>query len=456
MRFTLAQLATTTRGQWRGTSPDETRYCDGVTTDSRQIGANHCFFALRGQHYDGHDFVEQALQQEATCCVVDHYPSTSRGPLLQVADVATALGQLAAALRRDFKGTVVAITGSVGKTTTRHIIAHVLGLRWRTHQSPKNFNNHIGLPLTILSAPDDAEVMVVELGSSAPGEIAALSRIARPHIAVVTNAYSAHLAGFGSIEAIRREKLSLGEGLMPSGTFIVGADCPGLIEALPAHDPRLVTFGLASEADVCGSQVENEAAGSTVIIDGVTVYVPLPGPGNVQNALAAWAVYRCLGGTLQDFAAGLVSLAPVNQRAQVLQHDGLTVLNDCYNANPESMRNALATLQGLDPSGRRRRVFVCGDMAELGRQAQNLHEILGHEIVTHGIDHVLAVGSLAICAARVAARVSAGRVKISCYPNTDSACAGLSADIKKDDLILIKGSRAAGLEKIVTQLTNNL
>lgn len=447
MRFTLKELATDTCGQWIGTPPDETQYCPGVTTDSRQVEPGHCFWALRGEHCDGHDYIEQVLKCGAACCVVDHNPDITGGPLLQVEDVTTALGQLAAALRERFTGTVVAVTGSVGKTTTRHMIAHVLGRHYRTHQSPKNFNNHLGLPLTILSAPDDTEMLVVELGSNAPGEIAALTRVARPHIAVTTNAYPAHLAGFGSIKAVRREKLSIAEGLVEDGTFIVGRDCPGLLEAVASHAPNPVTFGLESETDV---QLGPES--NTVMIEGTAVTVPLPGPGNVQNALAAWAVFRQLGGTIEDFAEDLSSLKAVDQRSEVIQCGSLTLLNDCYNANPMSMHNALATLAAMDPTGKRRRIFVCGDMGELGPQAEALHQELGRDIAHYGIDIVVATGPLSKRAARTARQESNNGIKISCYPDTDSACAGVAADIKDGDLILIKGSRAAGLERIVQQL----
>ncbi len=258
MHFTLAELVSATDGQWIGTPPDESTGCTGVTTDSRQVEPGYCFLALRGEHCDGHDFVEPVLQQGATCCVVDHDPGIDGGPLLQVEDVTVALSQLAAAMRDRFGGTVVAITGSVGKTTTRHMIAHVLGCHYRTHQSPKNFNNHLGLPLTILSMPDDTEMLVVELGSNAPGEIAALTRIARPHMAVTTNAYPAHLEGFGSIETIRQEKLSIAEGLIKGGTFIVGRDCPGLLDALPSHYPKPIPFGVQPEMDVqLGARVQH-------------------------------------------------------------------------------------------------------------------------------------------------------------------------------------------------------
>jgi len=427
----------------------------GVSTDSRTTKAGDCFFAIRGEKFDGHDFLRDVFAKGAVCAVVsrelDDKNLTDKS-LLQVADTIKALGDLAAEYRRQAGFKVVAITGSVGKTTTRQILYHVLSRHFRVHQSPGSFNNNIGLPLTLLGATNDDQIVLTELGSNHPGEISHLTRIAQPDIAIVTNVHPAHLEGFGDLETIVQEKLSIREGLRPGGTLIINADFEQLVSACRAKDIGFVTFGRSDGSDYQATNIRSDGSASRLTIGGTEVRLPLAGPGNVENALAAWAVCRQFGLRIGDFASAIQTLRPVSMRADLLQVGNLTVLSDCYNANPASMRNALEILAGLDQTGKRRLVFVCGDMAELGQQAEQLHAELGTAIAQAGVQLVLGVGGLAKIAAQSARVAAKYDLQTKCFPDTISACNNLNELIKDYDIVLVKGSRTVKLETVVEKL----
>ncbi|MEN6576270.1 MAG: UDP-N-acetylmuramoyl-tripeptide--D-alanyl-D-alanine ligase [Phycisphaerales bacterium] len=468
----------------------------GVSTDSRTIQPGDCFFALPGENFDGHDYVPQVLSKGATCAVVSRNVDGAMGPLLRVHDTIQALGDLAHEYRRMNKFKVVAITGSVGKTTTRQIVHHVLSRRFRTHQAQKSFNNNIGLPLTLLGAPQDSEVIIAEIGANHPGEIAPLTRIALPDIAVVTNAHPAHLEGFGDLATIIREKLSIAEGLSETGAFLINGDIEPLVAAarglttlsgegvpplcpagilpmnhgLEAHATKdqgqdalatrgrlFKTFGTSSNVDYRATRIACSGTSSTFAIRGTQVHLPLPGPGNVENAVAAWAVCDQFGLTADDFAKAVEDLSAVSMRAETLQIGSLTVLNDCYNANPASMRNALAMLANLrscsDPNRNRRLVFICGRMAELGQQAQALHAELGAAVAEAGVDLLVAVGEEPKTTAQVARETSQRDLQTICFDDTQSVCDHVQDFLREDDIILVKGSRTARLERVVQELT---
>jgi UDP-N-acetylmuramoyl-tripeptide--D-alanyl-D-alanine ligase len=454
--FAVTHLAKITGGTLQPSSgPGRTCSFTGVSTDSRTIEAGDCFFAIPGQKFDGHDYLCEVFAKGAVCAVVSRKLDDEKLAgkcLLQVEDTIKALGDLAAEYRRQANFKVVAITGSVGKTTTRQIIYHVLSRHFQVHQSPGSFNNNIGLPLTLLGAKTDDQIVITELGSNHPGEIPYLTRIAQPNIAVVTNVHPAHLEGFGDLRTIVHEKLSISEGLTPGGILIINADFEQLVDACRAKGADFVTFGKSDGSDYQAGNIHLDGRASRFAIDGKEVHLPLPGQGNVENALAAWAVCSRLGLTTDDFASAIKTLPPVSMRAELLQIGTLTVLSDCYNANPGSMRNALEILAGLDPTGKRRSVFICGDMAELGKQAEQLHVELGAAIARSGVQLMLAVGKLATIAARSAEAESEHNLQAKCFADTISARNNLNEFIKDYDIILIKGSRTAKLEMVVERL----
>jgi UDP-N-acetylmuramoyl-tripeptide--D-alanyl-D-alanine ligase len=420
----------------------------GVCTDSREVKAGDCFFALTGENFDGHDFVSQAIDKGAVCAVVSKSCGTGRE--LVVEDTTTALGKLAGWYRRNSGFKLVAVTGSAGKTTTRHIISHVLKSRYRVHESPKNFNNHIGLPLTILSARADTEIVIAEIGANHPGEISTLTEIAAPDIAVVTNAGAAHLEGFGTVEVVAAEKLSISRGLGDKGMLVVSADCVNLSAACDFDSARTVTFGLSAGADICADDVSYNHLNTTFELNGVTVDLPLASSANLQNALAAFGVCEKFGITASEFADAVKSLSCVKMRGEVLNFGSLTVINDCYNANPASMRTALEMGSNFSRRTKKRFVFISGHMGELGDSAEKYHRELGSSCAPYGVKMLICIGPWAEMTAN-AAEINGG-IETKIFKDTVSACNRLEKYIKKSDIVLVKGSRVASLELVVDKL----
>jgi UDP-N-acetylmuramoyl-tripeptide--D-alanyl-D-alanine ligase len=448
----VKDLATIIRAAQNAALPDV--LVTGISIDSRTTRPGDCFFAIPGENFDGHDYITQAFEKGAPCAVIRKDIPGAKGLILKVDDTITALGALAAWYRSRMKFTVIAITGSVGKTTTRHIIAHVLAARFRVFQAPKNFNNNIGLPLTLLGADQDHQVIVAEIGTNHPGEIEPLTRIASPDIAVITNVYPAHLAGLGSLDAIIKEKFAISRGLRPGGLMVVNGRFQPLIDDCTNARLGFITFGQADSCDIKAQNVACSDLGSTFTIDAVPVSLPLPGPGNIENTLAAWAVCRQLGLTITDFAHALSTITPPPMRAEMLHIANIIVISDCYNANPASMQNALHILgnfAGRHPD--RRPVFICGDMAELAEQTENLHAQLGRSIARTNLRLLITVGPAARIVAHTAQKYADNALHVESFEDTLDACNGLKKLIKDYDVILVKGSRAAGLESVVQKLT---
>jgi len=452
--FLITELAGLTEAHCE-TDIDSSAFFTGVSTDSRTIKAGECFFAIAGENFDGHDYVCDAFVNGAVCAVVSRDEKFTGGCILRVKDIIKALGDLAREYRRRMNFKVAAITGSVGKTTTRQIIHQVLSQHFGVHQSPKNFNNNIGLPLTLLGAEEDDEIIIAELGSNYPGEIAYLTGIAQPDIAVVTNVYPAHLSGFGDLETITEEKLSISEGLREGGVFIINGDFERLLEGSRDKGVEFTTFGRSKDCDIRVEDIVFGSSESRFTIDGNEITLPLAGRGNVENALAAWAVCSRFGISIDDFIQDLKGLRDypgIAMRAQLMEIGTLTVLNDCYNANPASMQNALEILVNLKEGEKRRRVFICGDMAELGGQSKELHNELGERIAEAKVQLVLAVGKSATIAAERAKSTAEYNLQTKCFKDTLSACNNLKEFIKDYDVILVKGSRASKLEQVIEKL----
>ena len=426
-----------------------------VSTDSRTVKTGDCFFAISGENFDGHNFLADAFAKGAGCAVVSQNIPADKFPgkaILKVSDTIKALGDLASWYRKNCNFKVVAITGSVGKTTTRQIIYNVLSRHFRVFQSPKSFNNFIGLPLTLLSAEPDTEIVIVELGSNHPGEIAYLSKISAPDIALVTNVHPAHLAGFGSVEKIAEEKLAIVKGLCPKGILIINSDCRYLLDC--ARRLKLAFRKFSCFDDDADYHTDNLIVGplaSHFTIDNAVVEIPLPGWGNVENALAAWAICSTLGLSIRDFAEAVKTISPVSMRTEMLQIGSLTVISDCYNANPASMKNALEILTNLAAYQKHRAVFICGDMAELGDSEQDLHHQLGEQIAGAGVRLLITLGNLAALAAD-AAKQARPDLQIYKFSNSAELCNNLLKLIKDSDIILVKGSRINKLELVVEKL----
>ena len=424
----------------------------GVTIDSRAIVPGQAFVAIRGERFDGHAFAAEVARKGAACIIAERpvdLPSDNATPVLTVNSTLGALTALANWYRDQLSACVIAITGSAGKTTTRSILHHVLSRFYRCHQAVKSFNNHIGVPLTILGAPADTRMLILEIGTNHPGEIEPLARIAKPDAACITLIGPAHLENFGTIENILREKASIARGLKPGGTLYINGDQPALVAFAKTLGCRVMTFGTAGSCDIIGTGLDTEGLTGTLTIEEKKISVPLPGKANLMNVLTVWSICRGFNISLSDFAEAIATVQPVAMRLATETIGRATLLNDCYNANPASMANALDTLSRLTRQKQQRAVFVAGSMGELGPTAAELHRQLGRQAVEAGVACLLACGPFArdIADGALAAGLNAEACKT--FESTAMLCDKLHSFVRPADIILVKGSRSAGLEAAI-------
>ncbi len=418
----------------------------GISTDSRNLDTGNLFFALQGPSFDGHDFLEQAGTQGAAAAAV-HKSCDVSLPLIEVEDTRLALGQLAGYWRNRFSLPVVAITGSSGKTTVRSMTAAILQCAGKTLSTRGNLNNDIGLPLTLSRLAEHHQFAVLEMGASHSGEIEYLAGIARPTIGVVTNAGAAHLEGFGDLDGVARAKGELFVVLGENDVAVINADdlhAPLWREL--AGPARIVEFGFSPLADV-RADWEGAVDGSDMQLHSaqgvLELRLPLPGKHNVLNALAATAAALAAGVTLDAVREGLESLKPVAGRFNVIKlADGLTVIDDTYNANPESLQVALDVLAMSDSEC----WLVLGDMAELGDTAADLHCDMGERVRAAGIDRLYGLGPLT--AGAVTAFDGAG----GAFSEADVLIHELQKEVHGNLTVLVKGSRAMHMEQFVEAL----
>jgi len=454
MRFAIEKLGRIINAEPQSQTAGE---ITGVSIDSRTTKPGDCFFAIKGERFDGHDYIDRAFSKGAACAVIsanskNAVEAADSASVLKVADTVKALGDFAGQYRRGVGFKVVAITGSAGKTTTREMIYHVLRRYFACFQAPKSFNNNIGLPLSLLNAGVEHEIVIVELGSNCPGEIAILSRIARPDIAVITNVYPAHLAGFGGIDAIIREKTDISEALTDDGVFIINGDFAELLEYCRQKPSKFLTFGTSDSCDITAENVGTDGFEGRFSIDGIKVSLPVAGRGNIENALAAWAVCKQFGISLKDFAQVLAGFWPVAMRMEPIKFGSVIVLNDCYNANPASMKNALDCLAGVGRAKTGRLVFICGAMMELGDESQMLHAELGRMAGQAGVEVLLACGEFGRITVQAVKEATGHNLQTERFDDTAELCDNIQEFVKPGDIILVKGSRAAKLERVVERL----
>ncbi len=426
----------------------------GYAIDSRTIGAGELFFAVRGERLDGHDYVQAALANGAIAAVVSNLwvvpAEVNESQLLQVAEgedcVLRALQQLAHAVRREWDGRVIGVTGSAGKTTTKEAVAQVLAARFKVLKSAGNLNNGFGLPLQLLKLEREHEVAVIEVGMNHAGEIAVLAKIAEPDWAVVSNVGPVHLEFFeDGIAGIARAKYELIEALPEDGLAILNFDDPYVASFGRGLDERAVFYGYGEGADVRVVHVEEigiEGMVFTVEAQGehASVQLNMLGRHNIPNALAAIAVGLRSGMRLEECAAAVSELRAGDKRGEVLSWRGATLINDCYNSNPralDAMVDALMAMPG------ERHIVVAGEMLELGAEAEALHAACGLRMAEHGVDVVLGVRGAA--EALVGAALAGGAEAIFV---ADAQAAGkwLLANVRTEDVVLLKGSRGVRLE----------
>ncbi|MED5072894.1 UDP-N-acetylmuramoyl-tripeptide--D-alanyl-D-alanine ligase [Anoxybacillus geothermalis] len=453
MKRTVRQIAEMSGGRCVK-SEWETIAVSGVSTDTRAIQAGNLYVPLIGAKFNGHAFVNEAVQKGAAAVLWAEAEGTPPEgvPAIIVDDTLSALQRLAARYRQQLGLKVVGVTGSNGKTTTKDMIAALLAANYRVQKTEGNLNNHIGVPLTLLSLEEDTEIAVVEMGMSGFGEIERLTSIAKPDAAVITNIGESHLQELGSREGIAKAKLEILEGVHRDGLFVYHGDEPLLAERVPHLSlPRhVVTFGAGAENDYYPTDVRIEAGGTSFAINalpGRTLFMPVLGKHHVYNALAAIAVARFFGVGWDSIDAALSRLRVTRMRTEVVKtKHGFTVINDAYNASPTSTRAALTLLGELD--GYRNKIAVLGDMLELGEKEAEFHKEIGAMLRPEMADYVFTYGPLARHIAEAAAPFFAdGRVRA--FDDKAALAEAVRSIASPDDIVLLKASRGMRLEELL-------
>ena len=428
-----------------------------VCTDSRQVKTGDLFLALRGERFDGHDFLGAVVEKGAVAVVAERrsVPADCRGcVMIAVEDTRKALGQLASEYRKDFVLPVVAVGGSNGKTTTKELVASVLKQERVTLWSEASFNNDIGVPLTLLRLEESHQAAVLEVGTNHPGELQPLVKMAQPNYGVITSVGREHLEFFDDVAGVAREEGWLAELLPAGGKLFVNGDDEWASRAAERARAQVVRVGFAEGCDWRARAARLDTRGVTFQVDGPEVEmsgeyrIQLLGRHQVVNALLAIAVGMELGLGRASVARGLAECRPSKMRMELWEFNGVRLLDDAYNANADSMVVALQTLRDLPCKGRR--VAVLGDMAELGAHSESAHEEVGRRVVELGVDQLFAVGKMAPVTARAAR--GAGLNRVFEFADVETAASAVKSFVKAGDVVLLKASRATRIERIAARL----
>ena len=443
------------------------RLVHGVSTDTRTLHSDALYLALRGPNFDGNAYAAHAGRAGAGALILRREEGIDLSGVPEGLPVALheaprrALADLAAWHRSRLDIPVVAVTGSSGKTTTKNILAQLLAASRRVVASPASFNNDIGVPLTLLTADAETDVLVVEIGTNAPGEIAALARVARPTGGIITNIGASHLEGLGSIEGVAREKGALFENVGPEGFCVLNVDSRHADELRTRARARVITFGVEGEADFNATDPLFHAAGTTFRLwmrepgggrsmDMGEVTSPLLGIHNVHNLLAGFAACHGLGVELDELLPSVVRLSGGRRRMERRELGELTLFDDTYNSNPESAGAAVRVLAGMRPAGRR--VLVLADMLELGDSAPEAHHAIGRAVAESGVELLVLVGELVRATAAGALEGGMPSERVLHLGTPEQAQGDIGDLVGGGDICLIKGSRALGLERLVERL----
>ena len=423
----------------------------GWSVDTRTLAPGDLFFALRGPNHDGHNYVALALEKGAVGVVVEHsLPEASEANGLVVPDALAALQRLAAWARLRWGGRVVGVTGSAGKTTTKDAIAHLLAAHLAVGKTVGNWNNHVGVPLSLLRLPDDTRVGVLEMGMNHAGEIRALAAIAKPDIGVVTNVGYAHVEAFDSIEGVALAKRELIESLDgASGIAVLNADDPRVLRFREIHRGRVITFGLSPVADVRAGDVRAESEGTRFRVDGVEFLTTLAGRHGVLNILAAIAVARAFDIPPDGLVDAVRTFASGKMRGERVEHNGMVIWNDCYNSNPEAAR---AMLEVLRATPARRHIAVLGEMRELGHAAEFLHRQVGRCAAESGVDTLVGVEGAARYMVDEAQRAGMSAEAARFFEGAPEAGTFVRGLAGAGDAILFKASRAVAIERAMEKV----
>jgi len=456
--LTLAEVLAATGGTLSHNVPEGAAglALSSVSIDSRTLEPGALFVAIRGPRFDGHDFVTAAAERGAKTAVVERGVDAAALPMVRVADTTAALADLARHVRRRAELPVVAVTGSVGKTTTKDMAAQLLATRGPVLKTEGNLNNQYGLPLTLLRLRPEHTAAVLELGMSAPGELRSLSRLANPDLAVITRIAPVHLEFFDSVEAIAAAKAEVLEGLRPGGTAVMNGDDPHLRRIGESFPGRVVWFGRERRFYASAESWRGSAAGMRfeMRLDGrrLEVALPLAGPHFVSNFLAAAAAARLLGVEPDTIAETALRLRPARHRGEVRRlGEQVVLLDDCYNSSPEALEAAVAALTLLPG---RRRVAIVGDMLELGPTGPALHHERGRALAGR-VHVVVGVGPLARAIVEGAADAGLPEDALHHFATAAAAASGVTGIVRPADAVLVKASRGVRLEVVVDALVRH-
>ncbi|PEE40031.1 UDP-N-acetylmuramoyl-tripeptide--D-alanyl-D-alanine ligase [Bacillus pseudomycoides] len=429
----------------------------GVSIDTRKITTGNLYIPIQGDRFDGHSFVEKAIENGAVATLwkknVQNPPVNI--PVIFVEDTLEALQTLAKSYRDQLDVKVIGVTGSNGKTSTKDIVTSLLATKFKVQKTEGNFNNHIGLPLTILSLEENTEMAVLEMGMSGRGEIEFLSKLARPNAAIITNIGEAHLMDLGSRDAIAEAKLEIVTGLQDGGVFVYNGDEPLLTNRVPSMNlaAETITFGDARANNYYPTSVTLQATGTYFKMnqdENAAFYLPVLGKHNVYNTLASMAIAKYFGVTWEEMKQGLVTLQMTGMRMEIVKtENGLTIINDAYNASPTAMEAAFHLMNGLD--GFSKKIVVLGDMLELGNQEVQFHYEVGKLIDPARISYVFTYGRLGAQIAE-GAKINFPNERVKAYDNKEELVKNLQAVVDVKDVVLVKASRGMKLEEVIMML----
>ena len=461
MKFGLEQIVKAASG--RVLSKGSASHVCGVSIDSRQIKAGELYVAIKGPHFDGHNFVGDCVKSGAVAALVEKGSKvTSAGEawVIEVDDTVTALGDIAACWRKTKQCLCVAVTGSNGKSTTKEMLASGLAKTKRVIKTEGNFNNLIGLPLQVLRLTDDVDVAVFEMGMNAPGEISRLAKIVAPDVGIITNVNPAHLEKLHTVENVAMAKGELFDAMASDKTIIVNAEDPWCVRLAEKFKGRKVTFGMQNDCDVRFGHMASEGLEKSDItfwVDGreFAVSIPVPGVHNVMNSLAAFAAGYALGVKVITMIPGLEKFSPMKMRFERVQLlNGVQLINDCYNANPSSMQAAFRTVSAAKRSGRF--IAVLGEMLELGDAAAEKHEELGRNAAAAGVAKLFVAGPSAEIVKKGAVHAGMKSDAVVTSKTSEELKDAVMAEAKTGDIVLIKGSRGMKMEVIAEQMKNRI
>ena len=450
--MTLREITAACGGTYFGDSESTAKEVSSVVIDSRKVTQDSLFVAIRGARVDGHTFIPQTIEAGALCALSEEPLGEVTFPYILVDSCTQALKDLAEHYRKSLDIKVVGISGSVGKTSTKEMIASVLSQKYNVLKTEGNFNNEIGVPLTIFNLREEHEIAVLEMGINHFGEMTRLAKMARPDICVITNIGVAHMELLGSRDGILKAKTEMFQYMNPNGTIIFNGDDDKLITYHPENGITPIYFGLGENSSYRAEQIANNGLRGTNATfvtpkSRFSAHISIPGEHMVHNALAGIAVGYALGMSDAEIKAGIEALKPLAGRNHLIETDTYTIIDDCYNANPISMKASIDVLSKADT----RTVAILGDMGELGEKEKEMHYDVGQHTAMSGIHVLICIGSLSAELAR-GAKETGCNIQIHHYPDQEHFFAEMDSILEKKDTILVKASHAMAFEKIVKKL----